>query len=119
MIAAQPPSAAHRSPSGERRTAPRFEPAFGVVCRFDPDADGRPVVGLVWNLSATGVSVVMTEPPEMGAVLAADLELMTADDVLPLLVRVVFTRELDTGDFLVGAEFLRTLRVAEMDPYVG
>jgi hypothetical protein len=101
--------------TADRRIAPRRQPAIGTVLRFDPAIDLGP--GLVWNLSATGVSMLVTDPPVVGAVLAGQLE-TEAGDELPVLFRVVHVKELQSGDFYVGGHFARPLAAAEMKPFV-
>ena len=91
------------------------QPAIGTVLRFDPAIDHGP--GLVWNLSATGVSMLLTDPPEAGAILAGQLE-TEAGDELPVLFRVVHVKELGSGDYFLGAQFARPLAAAELKPFV-
>lgn len=100
----------------DRRTAPRFRPAHGTVCRLDRDP--KPGVGLVWDLSTSGVSMLVTDPPAPGAILAGEL---TSEDVavgLPVLLRAVHVRPASTGDFILGAQFLRPLTERELTPFL-
>jgi hypothetical protein len=102
-------------PATDRRAAPRSQPALGTVCRLGP---AWPRVGLVWNISRTGVSALFGDPPpagaEVGAVLAAD----GGEAGLVVTLRVVHVREVATGDYLLGARFVRPLRDDEMAPFV-
>src|SRR5215218_5226679 len=93
-----------QAPAADRRIAPRRQPAIGTVCRFDPALDVGDAVGLVWNISATGVSMLVTEPPDAGAILAGQLE-VEGGHALPVLFRVVHVKELETGDYFVGGHF--------------
>jgi hypothetical protein len=106
------------APVAERRDVPRRQPAMGTVCQFDPalEAVGHDV-GLVWNISATGVSMLLTHSPEVGAVLAGRLE-TEEGHALPVLFRVVHVKELETGDYFAGAQFARPLTPAELRPFV-
>ena len=100
----------------DRRAAPRFRPAHGTVCRLDRGP--KPAVGLVADLSATGVSMWIASPPEPGEYVAGELT-GEADAVgLPVLLRVVHVRLGSTGDFVLGAQFARPLTEAELAPFL-
>src|SRR5205807_2825510 len=58
---------AARPPMTDRRAAPRFRPAHGTVCRLDA------TVGLVWDLSTSGVSILVADPPKPGEYVAGEL----------------------------------------------
>jgi hypothetical protein len=105
------------APTADRRIASRRQPAMGTVCRFDPALDVGHAGGLVWNISATGVSMLVTDPPAVGAVLAGQLE-AEAGHALPVLFRVVHVKELESGDYFLGAQFARPLTAAELKPFV-
>jgi hypothetical protein len=99
----------------ERRIAPRFQPAFGTICRLHlPGDNGRTTVGLVWNISETGVSMLIADPPTRGAQLDAELTTESGGDSLPLSIRVVHVREMPVGDYFIGAQFSRPLAEAEL-----
>src|SRR5262249_20225010 len=99
----------------ERRIAPRFQPAFGPIWRLHASGDnGRTTVGLVWNISETGVSMLIADPPARGSQLDAELTTEAGGDLLPLSLRVVHIREMPVGDFFIGAQFSRPLAEAEL-----
>jgi hypothetical protein len=107
---------AETSPSGiDRRVAPRFQPAFGTVCRFDRD---HPRVGLVWNLSRTGVSMLLADPPEAGTKVVGELTAEGSAIGLPVTLHVVHVRPVDTGDYLLGARFVDPLDPEQMRPFL-
>lgn len=97
--------------TAERRQAVRFRPAFSTVCHFR--AGG---MGLVWDLSASGLGLLTAAPPAPGALVPVELE----NDATSLLisVRVVHVRQLGGGDYFVGARFVRPLTTAEVSPFV-
>ncbi len=101
----------------ERRVASRFQPTFGTVCRLDR-SPARRGVGLVWDISLTGVSMLMAHPPEAGDMLPAELSVESEGNLLPISLRVVHVRPVSTGDFFVGAHFSRQLAPEEMAPFV-
>ena len=96
----------------ERRRATRFQPAFGTVCRFR-ESKGE---GLVWDVSSTGIGMLLADPPSAGTILA--VELVTSQTVLPISVRVVHVRLVSTGDYFLGAQFVRPLTPQEVHPFV-
>jgi hypothetical protein len=102
------------SPATERRVAPRFRPTVGTVCRLRDG--GR--IGLVWNISRTGISMMMAEPPPAGSVVQAELTGEGRREGLPLTLHVVHVREADTGDYLLGARFETPLRWEQMRPFL-
>lgn len=109
MSADPPPTGA------ERRAAPRFQPAFGTVCRFDP---AHPRLGLVWNLSRTGVSMLLADPPAAGSRVTAELAAEGSAIGLLVTLHVVHVRPVDTGDYLLGARFDQPLDPEEMRPFL-
>lgn len=110
MSAAAPPAP---TPTAERRTAARFRPALGTVCRLGPD---RPA-GLVWDLSGTGVSMLVAGPPAAGAEVAAELA-SEGGAAMAVDLRVVHVRPVPTGDFLLGARFARPLGEDALRPFL-
>ena len=104
-------------PAAERRVAPRFQPAFGTVCRFAAP-DREKAVGLVWNISETGISMLLADPPERGEELAGELTPENGGAGLEVTFRVVHVRELPTGDHFVGAQFARPLGEGELKPFL-
>jgi hypothetical protein len=110
-------AASPSNPPSERRTAPRFQPAFGTVFRF-PLPGGSSVVGLVWNVSESGISMLLAEPPQRGAELRGELGAEGGGPGLAVALRVVHVRELPTGDHFLGAQFLRPLNPGELAPFL-
>ena len=99
----------------ERRAAPRFRPALGTVCRLGP---AWPRVGLVWDLSETGLSALFGDPPPAGAELPAVLDGGDGVPGLPVTLRVVHVREAATRDYILGARFGRPLTADELRPFL-
>lgn len=99
----------------ERRAAPRFQPALGTVCRLGL---GWPRVGLVWNLSRTGLSALFGDPPPTGAEIDAILAVDGGEAGLPVVLRVVHVREVATGDYLLGARFAQALEPRELAQFL-
>jgi len=90
----------------ERRVAPRFQPAFRTICKLNQNGGtNRPAIGLVWNLSETGVSMLMANPPKPGTELAGELAAEDGGAGVPISIRVVHVRPTDTGDYILGARF--------------
>ena len=106
------------TPADERRVAPRRQPALGTVLRLDAPGAGPAPLGLVWNISTTGVSMLLSAPRDAGAALSGFLEGAGADAMLRVAMAVVHVKPLDTGDYMVGARFDRPLTADELRPFV-
>ncbi|MFL5341316.1 MAG: PilZ domain-containing protein [Gemmataceae bacterium] len=103
----------------ERRIAPRFQPAFGTICRLGkPDADAM-TIGLVWNISETGVSMLLGTPPKAGSVVPAELASESSGQGLAVTLRVIHVRKIQTGDYILGAQFQRRLDADEVRLFLG
>lgn len=74
------PTPAAPQPTDERRIAPRRQPAMGTVCRLDSSDGGPAPLALVWNISRTGVSMLLSAPVPSG----------TALGVCPRMIPLVF-----------------------------
>jgi hypothetical protein len=99
----------------DRRIAPRYQPAFGTVCRIGPNTKTKPaLIGLVWNISETGVSMLVGKPPKAGAEVPGELSLEAGGGGVSIALRVVHIRPMKTGDYIVGAQFERRLAPEEL-----
>jgi hypothetical protein len=103
----------------ERRIAPRFRPAFGTVYRIAAQNGVPAMVGLVWNISETGVSMLLADPPECGTRLEGELAPETGDGpALAIAIRVVHVHEMPNGDSFLGAQFARPLTPDELQAFL-
>ena len=102
-------------PPADRRVAPRFQPALGTVCRFRTPARR---VGLVCNISESGISMLVADPPPAGVAVEAELTAEEHDEGLPVVLHVVHVRPADTGDYLLGAKFAAPLLAEQMKPFL-
>lgn len=106
------------APPANRRTAPRRQATLGTVCRLATGSATAERLGLVWNISASGVSMLIDEPPQTGTVLPAVLATVDESGTLPVTLRVVHVRAIRTGDYFLGAQFDRPLEPAQMRPFL-
>jgi hypothetical protein len=102
----------------ERRTAARRQPTLGTVCRMEPRDGEAPGVGLVWNISTGGVSMLFNDPLERGATFKGVLATSTDGFSLPVTMRVAHVAKLATGDYLIGTQFDRPLASDHMRHFV-
>lgn len=102
----------------ERRIAPRRQPAMGTVCRIEVPDEGPMALALVWNISATGISVLVSEPRPAGSVVTGYLELTEGDHMQRIAARVIHVKKLETGDYFLGAHFEPRLTADELKPFV-
>ena len=119
MIAAPPivaPAPAHQAPAAERRVAHR-QPTIGTVCRLDT-AGAECSTALVWNISSSGVSMLVPKPLAPGSGIHGVLETIRGRHPLPIDMHVVHVKKLETGDYWMGAHFDRPLTPDEMKPFV-
>src|SRR5262245_46360443 len=88
----------------DRRNAARRQPALGTVCRL-ASADGEALgTGLVWNLSARGVSLLLARRLEPGTAVRAEL-VGAGGAVVARGLRVAHASPLRTGDYALGCQF--------------
>ncbi len=97
-----------------RRTAIRRQPALGTVCHLDSTAE----LGLVWNLSTSGVSMLLHEPIQPNASIAAKLATLDGAGELAVTLQVVHLRLLRTGDYFLGAHFQNALAPDDLRPFL-
>lgn len=105
-------------PTAERRSAIRRQPAVNTICRFDAAESGPQALALVWNISATGISILVPEPKPPGLLLTGYLDTMEGDHMHPIAVRVIHCKLLETGDYALGARFENPLTEDELKPFV-
>jgi len=105
--------------TSERRIAPRLQPAFRTICRLDhPGPAGLSAIGLVWNLSETGLSMLMADPPNPGSELSGELIPEEGGIGLPVNLRIVHVRPSSTGDYILGARFGNRLLPEAMQAFL-
>jgi hypothetical protein len=102
----------------ERRRSPRRQPTQGTTCQLEVGLGDKLVWGLVWNISASGISILVGMALEPGPNLRGAL--LAADGVtsLDLALRVAHLRKLRTGDYFLGGHFQRPLTAQELQPFV-
>jgi hypothetical protein len=97
-----------------RRAAVRRQPALGTVCHLD----GSSELGLVWNLSLSGVSMLLHEPIAPHSRLSGKLATIDGNSSLPVDLHVVHLRQLRTGDYFVGAQFDQAVVMEQLQPFL-
>jgi hypothetical protein len=105
------------APPAERRAAPRRQPAVNTIFRF-ASGGGPQALALVWNISATGISVLVPEPHAPALVLTGYLDTTQGDHVRAVTLHVVHCKRLETGDYALGARFETPLTEEELRPFV-
>ena len=98
----------------ERRTATCRQPTLGTVCRMESQAGIDGGVGLVWNISTGGVSMLFNDRLERGVTVKGVLATSTNGFSLPVTARVTHVATLQTGDYLIGCQFDRPIAATEM-----
>jgi hypothetical protein len=103
------------SPADNRRLKPRFAPTFGTICRLLHQPQKQ---GLVWDISVFGVGLLLGEAPEPGEWIPVELRTETDAAPISISIQAVYSRELTTGDYFVGAKFNRSLSEVEIEPLI-
>jgi hypothetical protein len=101
----------------ERRRAPRRQPALGTICQFAPTS-ALQGLGLVWNISTSGVSVLANRPCAAGVRLDAELRTLDERATLPITFDVAHVKELGTGDYVIAGPFPKILAAAQIKPFI-
>jgi hypothetical protein len=112
------PTMSMSAPTVNRRSAPRRQATLGTICRLSAASAKAVRLGLVWNLSSSGVSMLIDEAPETGTVVSAVLATVDETRSLPVTLRIVHVRAIRTGDYFLGAQFDRPLEPGEMRPFL-
>jgi len=102
----------------DKRSHARRQPTLGTVCRLDPQDGQSAGIGLVWNISAGGMSMLTTDRVERGTTVRGMLATSTDGYSLPITLRVAHVALLQTGDYLIGGPFARPLASDEMGHFV-
>ena len=101
----------------ERRAATRRQPTLGTICRVTLDG-GENLIGLVWNISTSGLSMLVHRQLVAGTVLQGLLSTSNEQSSLAIAFRVAHVGPLRTGDYIIGGPFLHPLDIGEMEPFV-
>ena len=99
------------SNTAERRRSARFLPAFATYC-YSPSGGE----GLVWDISTTGLGMLVAAALEPGAEMP--MELSSGATGLAVTARVAHVRQLQGGDYFVGLRFDRPLARHELEPFI-
>jgi hypothetical protein len=97
----------------DRRVFQRTELGTRPAARVITDRAGHRTVGLVKDLSQTGIGLVLAIQPTAGQYLIVELEWQGRAQYL--LACVVFASQVDEGTFRVGAEFFDELPISTPD----
>lgn len=106
------------APPAERRVAARRRPTLGTVCHLEVGRRHEPELGLVWNISASGISMLLCDPPRPGATMTGTLLTMDGESARAITMHVVHVKKLETGDYLIGGHFDRSMLPDELRPFV-
>jgi hypothetical protein len=102
-------------PKYERRSEGRVRLSTGRACRFVAPPDLRCRPGTIYDVSPSGIGLVLLEPLPIGTVLVVRPGgLARPDDVVRMRVRHVTER--DEGGWLVGCSPAREISPAELRP---
>jgi hypothetical protein len=102
----------------ERRAACRLRPALPTTCQIRLPDDTVLARGQVYDLSATGVCLVIDRGWEPGEELGVLLVNAACTYALAMPLEVVRSSRLPTGHHSVAGRFRRALDPAELQPFL-
>jgi hypothetical protein len=102
----------------ERRRAVRRQPAIGTEFHCTYSGNQAPGVGLVWNISTSGLSMLVRESHHRGDLIRGELVTINGQDSLSTSLQVTHSRNIETGDYFLGAQFERSLTETELRPFI-
>jgi hypothetical protein len=118
MSAPTPDCTAPAPTPADRRRADRRRPVQNTVGRLSDIADDEELArGLVWDVSTTGVSLLLAGRVEPGTLARAELT-NGAGTTVRRVARVVRLSRLGTGDYALGAQFVQPLDEAELGAFL-
>lgn len=113
--------AAKASPvkTSDRRRARRRQPAQGTTCQLATGAGEKIGLGLVWNISTSGVSMLLAAPLQPGSQVQGELMAADGRTMLGMSLKVAHLYPLRTGDYFLGGQFERPLTAQDLRPFLG
>ncbi|AMV23698.1 PilZ domain protein [Gemmata sp. SH-PL17] len=94
-----------------RRGSVRFVPATSTSCYTESGGEG-----VLWDISATGLSMLVDTPPLLGVTLT--VEVTSSWRVLTVKAQVAHVKQVAAGDYFVGMEFASPLALEEIEPFI-
>ncbi len=107
------------APPSDRRRALRRQPAQGTICKLLSDTGESPALGLVWNISLSGVSMLLGSPLKPGTQIKGELQAADGLVSLGMAIKVAHLSKLATGDYFVGAQFEQPITEQQLQQFVG
>lgn len=102
----------------ERRASTRYPCNLATSCRLVASLPGDPVPARVRNISVGGMNLVMTQPFESGSLLFIELRSMTRNIVRTVQLRIIYSIEHPSGDWIAGASFVQPLTDEELKAFL-
>lgn len=102
----------------ERRGAPRRQPTQGTTCNLLTTNGETIAVALVWNISTSGVSMLLAVKLEPGKEIRGELCPAHSESSLQVDLRVTHVSQIRTGDFFLGAQFQKPLTQEQLKPFL-
>jgi hypothetical protein len=102
----------------ERRASTRYPCNLATSCRIVASLAGEPLPARVRNISIGGLSLVLTHPSDPGTLMAIDLRSMTRNITHSVQIRIIYTIEHPSGDWIAGAAFVQPLTDEEVKAFL-
>jgi hypothetical protein len=102
----------------ERRASTRYPCNLATSCRLVASLPGECVPARVRNISVGGLSLVTTQAFDPGSLIGIELRSMTRNIAHTLQVRIIYSIEHPSGDWIAGARFVQPLKDEELKAFL-
>jgi hypothetical protein len=103
----------------ERRVATRYPCNLATSCRLMASFHGGRPSARVRNISATGISLVVSQPIDPGVVLTVELKSAIRSFSRTVQLKVAYCIDHPNGDSILGGAFMQDLAEDELRIFVG
>jgi len=112
------PTRTQATPAIERRISTRYPCNLATSCRVMAFVVGERIAVRVRNISATGISLIVSQPVDPGTRFTVELQSTTRNVSCELEVRVVYCIDHPNGESILGGRFAQQLPEDEMRIFV-
>jgi hypothetical protein len=102
----------------ERRASTRYPCNLATSCRLAASVKQEPRSARVRNISAGGISLVLSHEFASGDIIAVELRSMTRSFVREFKLRVIYCIEHPSGDYILGGSFTSPLTDEEVTAFL-
>lgn len=97
-----------------RRRTPRYACSLEGGYTLSASVEGESWPATVRNICVDGLALIVNRPFEEGSPLKVTLQNASKTVTMPIVIRVIYTLEHPTGEWVMGGSFARQLSGAEL-----